>query len=760
MSLNALVVITNLKLSTRNLRRVPSILAAWSLLAGCVVMPLLRAETTKQWRQSLFEDFEEGRAEKLSLRSDGTLLLAPTFREVYDAPSSYLWALAADSQGNLYAAGGPDAKVFRIGPDGAGSTLFETAAVEIHALAVDTHDNVYAATSPEAKIYKIEPSGAHSLFFDPGENYIWDMAFDSKGNLLVATGDSGKIYRVTPDGQGKLFFETGETHVRSIAIDSSDNLIVGTDPSGLILRVSTKQGGDPTGFVLHQTSKKEVTAVILAPDGSIYAAGVGTRLALTALPPATSTGSADQPPSASVTNLIPGAPQEAQGQSQAQQQVPSPSGLATRVTGGSDIYRIAPDGEPSVVWHSRDDIVYALGFDKQGRLLMGTGDQGRLIRLDSEHVHSIVLTTASRQITALASGPKGQVYTATSNIGKVFELGPGLETEGSFESKPFDAGIFSEWGRLEWNGTTSAQAKIAVSTRSGNLDSPVRNWSDWSPAVTSAEGGEAGSPSARFVQWRAILSTTGGGESPALDSVTLYYRPKNIAPVVNEIEATPPNYRFADKPTPAVKNITLAPLGGPSRRSGGSTAKQGHTLLPAQGYVGVRWDAEDDNDDTLVYKVEIRAEDETTWRLLKDEVEDSYLSWDSTSFADGLYRVRVTASDAPSNPVSEVKTHSRISEPFRIDNTAPSITDLGGTMAQGKLRVRFRAHDTATPIQSAEYSLDGADWKRTLPTSTLYDSRDLSFDFEVDAAGTGEHTVAVRVCDSQDNVATAKAVVR
>jgi sugar lactone lactonase YvrE len=176
--------------------------------------PLALAETTKQWRQSLFEDFEEGRAEKVSLRSDGTLLLAPSFHEIYDAPSSYLWALAADSKGNLYTAGGPDAKVFRIGADGSKSTFFETAAVEIHALAIDAADNVYAATSPDAKIYRIEPSGANRLFFDPGESYIWDMAFDSKGNLLVATGDGGKVYHVTPSGEGKLFFDTEETHVR------------------------------------------------------------------------------------------------------------------------------------------------------------------------------------------------------------------------------------------------------------------------------------------------------------------------------------------------------------------------------------------------------------------------------------------------------------------------------------------------------------------------------------------------------------------
>jgi len=32
------------------------------------------------------------------------------------------------------------------------------------------------------------------------------------------------------------------------------------------------------------------------------------------------------------------------------------------VTGGSEIYRIAPDGAPSRMWSSREDLVYALGF--------------------------------------------------------------------------------------------------------------------------------------------------------------------------------------------------------------------------------------------------------------------------------------------------------------------------------------------------------------------------------------------------------------
>jgi len=54
---------------------------------------------------------------------------------------------------------------------------------------------------------------------------------------------------------------------------------------------------------------------------------------------------------------------------------PFPGGGAS---GGSDVYRIAPDGSPTRLWTSHEDIVYALAFDSQGRLLAGTGNRGHI----------------------------------------------------------------------------------------------------------------------------------------------------------------------------------------------------------------------------------------------------------------------------------------------------------------------------------------------------------------------------------------------
>ncbi len=722
----------------------------------------LAAESTKEWTQTLLEDFEKGTAERITMRSDGKLLLAPRFREIYAAPSSYLWALVTDSKGNVLVGAGPDAKVYRIGADGKASTLFKADAIEIHALAVDKDDNVYAATSPDAKIYKIDPSGDAKVFFDPPADYVWDMEFDSKGQLFVATGDQGVIYRVSPSGEGSVFFETGETHVRSVVIDAQDNLIVGTDPSGLILRVSAAANAEPAGFVLYQSAKKEITALTQGKDGTIYAAGVGDRKATPAAQPR-STVSVVPPASTAVNpSLMPGAPQGV-AQTPYPVVVAAPSVLLTQVTGGSEIYRIAPDGEPRRLWESKSDIVYALGLDPQGKLLAGTGDRGRLIRLESETLYSVVLTATSSQITALAAGLNDKILTATSNIGRIYELGPELESEGTFQSQTFDAKIFSRWGRLEWVGETPGTARIAVSTRSGNLESPSRNWSEWSKPLTSPEGGPSGSPAARFVQWQAVMSSPEQNASPVLDAVTLYYRPNNIGPQLTAIEATPPNYSFERPARPtAAQKLTLPALGSstPRRKVSAAAVTAGQAMSPAPGQIGARWAASDENDDDLVYKLEIRGEDEQTWKLVEEKIEEPYWSWDSTSFADGHYRVRVTVSDAPSNPASEAKTDSRVSEPFLIDNTAPAIRGLSATAEGQRLRVRFEAADTASNLQKAEYSLDGAEWQPILPLQRQFDSKQLSFEFPSEPVKQGEHTVAVRVYDEHDNVATGKVVVR
>ena len=734
--------------------------ARWLLVAAATVLTC-SAVDTRFWQQDEQSDFEKGSLSKLSLRSDGRLFLAPEIQEIFDSSTPYLWTAASDSKGNLYAAGGGAgsgvAKLFVIDSRGKSRVLAELEALEIHALVIH-RDQVYAATDPDGKIYKIASDGKSQVFYDPHEKYIWAMAFDSKGDLFVATGDQGEVHRVTPDGKGSVFFKTEETHARSLTVDSHDNVIVGTEPGGLILRISP--AGD--GFVLYQAPKREITAVAIGKDGAIYAAGVGNKSA-TAPVVTTPTPAAPAPATAAATAAVTVSPSA--------QHTPAPpptlAAAAPAIAGGSEVYRINTDGSPRRIWTNSQDLVYAIEFDGAGHPLFGTGNRGKIYRLDSDVLSTLLGDVSPTQITGFATGPQGKLYAITGNIGKVYQVGPGLVQSGHFESEVLDAGAFAYWGRLSYRGTPQS---LTVSTRSGNLNRPQANWSSWAPlqrdgvdmpSCARCGGGRVASPSARFFQYKVDLRSGAGTE---LSSVSMAYLPKNIEPLVEEVEITPVNYKFPAPSAAATPStsITLPPL-GPHRRTSSSSGLElnlSQSVSYAKGFIGVRWAASDDNGDSLIYKVEIRGVQEADWKLLKDKIREKYYSWDSTAFPDGEYVIRVTASDAPGNPPDQALTSYLVSDPFLIDNTAPQILNLAATPSGNRIEVRWRARDARSNISKAEYSVNGGDWLIVQPETKLSDSPEEAYRLTIERATPGEQVIAVRVADEYDNQTADKVIVK
>ena len=174
----------------------------------------------------------------------------------------------------------------------------------------------------------------------------------------------------------------------------------------------------------------------------------------------------------------------------------------------------------------------------------------------------------------------------------------------------------------------------------------------------------------------------------------------------------------------------------------------------AKGQIGARWLAEDDNGDALQFKVEIRGVNEKAWNVLRDKVRERYLSWDSTAYADGKYVLRVTASDAPSNPPDQALTGVRESDPFLIDNTPPEITwGPAGSL-------QFHVRDALSTLGKAEYSVNGGDWILIEPTTRLTDSTEHDYRVTLPNRPAGEVTLAVRVEDEYGNQAVAKTVLK
>ncbi|MBV9157690.1 MAG: hypothetical protein JO097_15610 [Acidobacteriaceae bacterium] len=711
--------------------------------------PLSLAVDTHVWEQSDQAEFARGTPKNVSIRSDGRVTLAPEFKELDSTNVPYLWAIAQDSKGALYYAGGAPtgatAKVFVLPRNGKPKVVAEITGLEIHALAIDSQDRVYAAVLPDAKIYRIDKSGKPQLFFDPKCKYVWAMAFDHSGNLFVATGDSGLIYRVSPDGKGSKFFDTEETHARSMIIDDAGNLIVGTEPSGLVMRITPK--GE--SFVLYQTNKREVTSVA-EHDGLIYAASVGSKAVSVSV-----TGPAPVLPSPTAPVTPTGAPHAG---TTPPSLPPAVGSLSAAVPGGSDFYRIQKDGFAERIWNSSSDLIYAIGFDSSGRPLLGTGNKGVVYRIDSDQLSTQLLNAPPTQVTAFLQGKNGMVYAASGNVGNLYSIGPNLENTGTIESEVLDANEFAHWGKAHIRSSLNG-GMIALDTRSGNLNNPENNWSPWAKVSLGDLGGQIESPPARFLQYRLTLTRSHGGDSPELSTVDIAYLPRNIAPRIHEIEIAPFNYRQAPSTASLERSVMASgspatltlPAIGQKRSSSSSTlseASSSATLQYSKGYVTVRWSASDPNNDPLIYKVEIRDKNDSLWRTLKDKLQDHYYSFDSTAFPDGRYIVRVTASDAPGNTPADTLTCSLQSEPFTIDNTPPELTVISITK-DGPLRVvRFSAKDALSWIDKAEYSIDGGEWTLLEPVNKVTDSKML----EYQASGQAGQIVSVRVFDEDDNV--------
>jgi len=730
------------------MRNYSGLFRAAALVLLAAAPPLSLAVDTHIWEQSEEGDFSRGTPKNLSIRSDGRVTLAPAFKELDGTAVPYLWAVASDSKGTLYYAGGAptaaSAQIFELPPNGKPRVFAEVTGLEIHALAVDSEDRLYAAVLPDSKIYRIDKSGKPQLFFDPQCKYVWAMVFDRSGNLFVATGDSGLIYRVTPDGHGAEFFNTGETHARSMIVDQAGNLIVGTEPGGLILRI----GPNRQSFVLYQAGKREVTAVA-EHNGNIYAAAVGSK-------PAVVSGPAPVLPSTPPPIAPTGAPHSG---TTPPTLPPAIGSLSASVSGGSDLYRIHKDGFAERIWSSSSDLIYAIAFDAAGKPLIGTGNKGIIYRIDSDQLSTELLNAPPTQVTAFLQGRNGVVYAATGNVGNLYSIGPNLEMSGTLESEVLDANDFARWGKAHLTSTLRGGG-ATLETRSGNLNNPQNNWSPWSKVALTPLGGQIESPPARFLQYRLTLTCGSQDESPEVNAVDIAYLPRNIAPRIHQVEIAPFNYRQAPSsfslersvmPSGSPASLSLPAVGqhkSGSAGSAGESASGSATLQYSKGSVTIRWSASDPNSDPLLYKIELRGEHDSLWRTLKDKLQDRYYAFDSTAFPDGKYIARVTASDAPDNTPDDTLTSSLESDAFTIDNTPPEIADTKIVGAGPKRQIAFTAKDALTWIDKAEYSINGGDWTLLDPVNKVTDSQTLSYLLD---APSGQ-MVAVRVFDEYDNV--------
>ncbi len=782
-----------------------------------------RSQGTKLWTQSRFEEFEKGSPQGVAITSDGKLRTGPVAKELLTTPSTFVWAIAAndDASGPIYAATGAPATVLRLTPDGKGSfrqeKLFETKALAVQSLVKGPDGNLYAATIPDGRVYRIKPDQANptdesntEIVFDLGKavaaekkdntsssdtkrseirpdknenksRYIWDLSFDKSGKLYIATGGPGVIYRINVAEQQptpQAFFKSDEQHIRVLAWDKDGNLLAGSDGSGLVYRISP----DGQGYVLFSAPRREVTALAVAPDGTIYAADVGDK-SRNPLPPLQVQQGMS---SITISFVQPGSMQAANA--------------STALPEGTEIFALKSGQAPRKMWSGKDEIVYKLSSSADGLTAL-TGNRGRLFTIHPDGSFTDIAHLDAQQavsMTALAGG----WLIGTANTGKVYGLADPRSPARSalqryaefpethtFASDVLDAGATARWGRVEVDPDSHG---YVILTRSGNVEQPVRNardwgWSDWQPAAN----GKVASPPGRYLQWKISLNTT----DSEVSGVGINFLDINAAPAVDDLIVVP-GARFTPQPPQPGQAPTIS-IAFPNAGQSGAVAfdpNAGAATSPIQAQkdrtaVTVRWTAHDDNGDDLKYDLYIRGDGETVWRPLKKNLTDKVYSFDGASLPDGGYQVRVVATDAPSHSPGESLTGELKSERFELDTTPPVLSALqAGTPVSPACKaapcestvtvpITFDAADATSPITKAEYSVDAGPWQYIEPVGELSDARQEHYSVNVplklrgvDADGqsttparspdsASEHLITVRAYDRHDNVATGKVIV-
>jgi hypothetical protein len=764
---------------SRQIRRFHFVLRLAALGAAVMAVASLTASAqgTHLWTQSRLEEFEKGTPQGVAITSDGHLREGPGLSELATTPSTYVWSVAVDKAGVAFVGTASPATVLRIALDGKPFTLFETKDLAVQVVRLGPDGALYVATLPSGKVYRLkadatakQDESSATVVFDAAKlddatandgrtaaeksvdkgadkseaktHYIWEMSFDAAGRLYIATGGPGAIYRVDvtkPGAKPELFFRSDEEHIRSLAWDATGNLIAGSDGSGLVYRISL-DGKRPEGkgYVLFEAPRREITAVAVAANGTIYAASVGDK-SRNPLPPLPVQGTA----SMTITIVPPGSMQAAN--------------TSAAVPEGSEIYALAEGQAPRKLWSGKDEIVYALAARADGLFAL-TGNRGRVFKINDDGSYADIAHLDAQQGLSLAVAQDARgILIGTGNTGKLVVLGRTVKHE--YASDVLDTSAMARFGRVE---VEPGSANFDLLTRSGNVEQPVRGWSEWQPL----NGGAVASPAGRYLQWKAVLGAHG-----RLGSVGVNYLPVNAAPVVDDLVVVP-GARYSSQNNagqPPTVNIAFPSAGqnaGISFDAGAAAPLQAAKDRTA---ITVRWAAHDDNGDELIYALYLRGDGETVWRLLKADITDKAYTFDAALIPDGGYQIKVVASDAPSHTPGDALSSEKVSERFEVDTTPPVISALHAAVTNCKpspcakqIHVTFDAEDAASPVAHAEYSLDAGPWQYIEPVGGLSDARREHYDVLIPSpaeAKASEHLIAVRVYDRYDNVGVAKTVI-
>jgi hypothetical protein len=748
--------------------------------------PIPVARLASIWRENTAESFSNGTFDSTSVTDAPDIRLTPAIAKIASTSAAQVWCEAFDPSGNLYLGTGNDGAIYKIAKGAREAELFaRTSQLEVTALALDPVDGaLLAATAPRGAVYRISSSGKATVFAQVSDPYVTAMLVDrDRKTLYFATaGGTGRIYAASlsgaPQTAPRLVFTSPDVHLLCLAQAPDGKLYAGGDPNGVVYQVDPN-GDAGRARVVYDSPGPTVSAVAVDSKNRLYVgnapAGAIARIDLNKLNP-------DSAPQiaksivAKTADFVSGMTVDSFGDVWA--------------TAGDTIYRVTPGYDVPTSKADSDD--------------------------DARDVVTAFPSDPKVTYACIAASPAG-VAAGAAGIATVYGFrggAPGSNATGTYTSAIYDARLKSRWGTISWDALTPAGSSVALETRSGDVAKPDSTWSDWSapqadqwisaggattadsaggPTTTAATGYRITSPAARFLQYRAVFtqSSTASAAAPALSRVDVYYMPENRPPSVHILApeggdavsgdvslrwvGTDPDHDTLDYKLYSstddgatwsrIDTGALRERSAPAPASGNAPASTSqsvsslardlarHPEIPAAVKDKMLKDAQAAAANSPASAVAAPAADSATE---PPTLRAQTFTWSTKQQPDGVYRLKVVASDEPSNAVGFL-TAEAISEPFAIVNTPPVIeldpvppTDA----ATGEVTISGIVTATRVFVQAVQYKIDDGGWMAAAPVGGMFDSAVARFKFAARPNSAGPHKITIEAYDRAGNIAT------
>jgi hypothetical protein len=351
---------------------------------------------------------------------------------------------------------------------------------------------------------------------------------------------------------------------------------------------------------------------------------------------------------------------------------------------------------------------------------------------------------------------------------------------------------------MEWEADAPEGTKVVVQTRSGSVAQPDKSWSAWSAALPSAKGSTLASPPARFVQYRATMTGAPDGTSPVLRWAAVRYLTDDRPPTVKITDpkegdvwsgkktvkwtGSDPDsdqlqytlYASSDKGATWKALNTETEAKAPDEK-GAETAKPASEADAAakdarNAETMKRVSAELDKYPDMAPDVK-KAVQDTASAALKasskdvipsdktggDNLAKSSYTWDTSQVPDGVYRLRVVASDKPSNPVGFLTAEDKCTS-LTIVNAKPAVSIAEKDTQIGKdlsVSIHGTSKSGQADIVRVSYRVDKGPWMAAIAVDGIFDEPTEDWRIATDPLTKGDHTIEVKATDEADNSTSA-----